>query len=151
MLERQCRIREVQSLNAAGALLVVIAWSLATPPRIVQAQQPTTAAGQVLRPRDSDTIPVPGTRVILHRVGRETQGPLDSVLADASGRFRFRFRPDTAAIYLLSARWGDVEYFSPPVHTNPARPDTTMRVVVYDTSSNAPIGIEARHIVVPRS
>jgi hypothetical protein len=72
-------------------------------------------------------------------------------MADASGRFRFRFRADTGALYLLSARWGDVEYFSPPVHTNPALPDTAMRLVVYDTSSTAPIGVEARHIVVPRA
>jgi hypothetical protein len=113
---------------------------------------PTTfVAGRVVLPRDADTLPVPGARVVLHRVGRDRQGPLDSVMADRSGRFRFRFRPDTAAIYLLSARWGDVEYFSPPVHTNPARPDTGMRVVVYDTSSTAPIGVEARHIVVPRA
>jgi hypothetical protein len=113
---------------------------------------PTTiVAGRVVLPRITDTVPVPGARVVLHRIGRDRQGPLDSASADASGRFRFRFRVDTAAIYLLSARWGDVEYFSPPVHTNPARPDTAMRVVVYDTSSTAPIGVEARHIVVPRA
>jgi hypothetical protein len=109
------------------------------------------AAGRVVLPRDADTVPVPGARVVLHRIGRDRQGPLDSASADASGRFRFRFRADTAAIYLLSARWGDVEYFSPPVHTNPARPDTGMRLLVYDTSSTAPIGVEARHIVVPRA
>jgi hypothetical protein len=113
---------------------------------------PTTiVSGRVLLPRAADTVPVAGARVVLHRIGRDRQGPLDSASADASGRFRFRFRVDTAAIYLLSARWGDVEYFSPPVHTNPARPDTAMRVVVYDTSSTAPIGVEARHIVVPRA
>ena len=113
---------------------------------------PTTiAAGRVVLPRDADTLPVPGARVVLHRIGRDRQGPLDSTSADASGRFRFRFRADTGAIYLLSARWGSVEYFSPPVHTNPARPDTAMRLVVYDTSSTAPIGVAARHIVVPRA
>jgi len=111
----------------------------------------TIAAGRVVLPRDADTVPVSGARVVLHRVGRDRQGPLDSAMADASGRFRFRFRADTGALYLLSARWGDVEYFSPPVHTNPALPDTAMRLVVYDTSSTAPIGVEARHIVVPRA
>ena len=120
-------------------------------PRKTNPAPTTFVAGRVVLPRDADTVPVPGARVVLHRVGRETQGPLDSASADASGRFRFRFRPDTASIYLLSARWGDVEYFSPPVHTNPARPDTAMRVVVYDTSSTAPIEVEARHIVVPRA
>jgi hypothetical protein len=121
-----------------------------TSPRQGNSASTTIAAGRVVLPRGADTVPVPGARVVLHRVGRDRQGPLDSASADASGRFRFRFQADTAAIYLLSARWADVEYFSPPVHTNPARPDTAMRVVVYDTSSIAPIGVEARHIVVPR-
>jgi hypothetical protein len=84
-------------------------------------------------------------------VGRDVQGPVDSAMADGAGRFRFRFRADTAALYLLSARYGGIEYFSPPVHTNPARPDTAIALVAYDTSSTAPIAIEARHIVVPRA
>ena len=111
---------------------------------------PAIAAGRVVLPRAEDTVPVPGARVVLHRVGRAVQGPLDSVTADGAGRFRFRFRADSAEIYLLSARYGDIEYFSPPVHTNPATPDTAIRLVVYDTSSTAPIGVAARHIVVPR-
>jgi hypothetical protein len=133
---------------------VSLALGLAIAPGIIAAQSSpgaiTIAAGRVVLPRDADTVPVPGARVVLHRVGRDRQGPLDSTMADASGRFRFRFRADSGALYLVSARWGDVEYFSPPVHTNPARPDTAMRLVVFDTSSTAPIGVEARHIVVPR-
>ena len=145
---------------AALRVTIGVALTLAGAPALHAVQAPaaqdkpaplTTVAGRVVLPRAADTVPVPSARVVLHRVGRDRQGPLDSAMADASGRFRFRFRADTAAIYLLSARWGDVEYFSPPVHTNPARPDTAMRVVVYDTSSTAPIGVEARHIVVPRA
>ncbi len=145
------------TLSAANGLRVTVGVALALVlwPTVAPAQDkpaPTAiAAGRVVLPRDADTVPVPGARVVLHRVGRDAQGPLDSVAADAAGRFRFRFRADTSALYLLSARWGDVEYFSPPVHTNPARPDTAMRLVVYDTSSTAPIGVEARHIVVPRA
>ncbi|MFL5493402.1 MAG: hypothetical protein ACJ8DC_03355, partial [Gemmatimonadales bacterium] len=60
------------------------------------------------------------------------------------------FQADTSAVYLLSARYGGIEYFSSPVHTNPARPDTAIALLVYDTSSTAPISLEARHIVVPR-
>jgi hypothetical protein len=89
-------------------------------------------------------------RVLLHRVGRDSQGPIDSTVADRHGRFRIAFRPDTTALYLLSARHGGIEYFSSPVHTNPARPDTAIRLMVYDTSSSAAIAIGARHIVVPR-
>jgi hypothetical protein len=75
---------------------------------------------------------------------------LDSTNTDSRGRFRFRFRADTSAIYLLSARHSGIEYFSPPVHTNPARPDTAIRIIAYDTSSSAAISVEARHLVISR-
>jgi hypothetical protein len=98
----------------------------------------------------ADSTPVPGARVVLHRIGGETQGPLDSTRADQRGRFRFAFRPDTTAFYLLSARQAGIEYFSPPVSTNPSRPDTAVRIVVYDTSSSTPVTVEARHLVITR-
>jgi hypothetical protein len=87
---------------------------------------------------------------VLHRIGSDVQGPLDSTRSDGGGRFGFAFRPDTAAFYLLSTRHSGIEYFSPPVSTNPARPDTAIRIVVYDTSSSAPVRVEARHLVVTR-
>jgi hypothetical protein len=110
-------------------------------------------AGHVVRRESGDSPPVPRARVVLHRVARATQGPVDSVLADAAGRFRFRFRPDTTAVYLVSARYAGIEYFSPPLHVNPARPDTRLRIVVADTSSRAPVELAARNLVVtaPRS
>ena len=111
---------------------------------------PTLVEGRVLVPGERDTTRLEGARVLLHRVGRDLQGPIDSTVADTSGRFRFRFRADTSAVYLLSARYGGIEYFSSPVHTNPARPDTALALLVYDTSSSAPVSLEARHIVVPR-
>ena len=107
--------------------------------------QTVRATGRVIT---ADSTPVRGVRVILHRVGRAAQGPLDSARSDAQGRFRFSFRNDTTAIYLLSARYQGIEYFSPPVHTNPERPDTAIRIVVADTSSTAPVSLEARHLVV---
>jgi hypothetical protein len=113
--------------------------------------QTATASGRVLRPQSADTVPIPGARVLLHRVGRDVQGPIDSAVAGPGGQFRFRFRADTSALYLLSTRYGGIEYFSPPVHTNPERPDTAIRLLAYDTSSTAPVAVEARHIVVPRA
>jgi hypothetical protein len=113
----------------------------------VLSAQSTRAEGRVLR---SDSTAVAGVRVVLHRVGQVRQGPLDSTTTDDQGRFRFRFRADTSTIYLLSARHSGIEYFSPPVHTNPARPDTAIRIIAYDTSSTAPISVEARHLVVSR-
>ena len=111
------------------------------------AAQTIRAGGGVLK---ADSTPVPGARVVLHQVGRVLQGPLDSTRTDRRGRFRFAFRPDTSALYLLSVRHAGIEHFSPPVHTNPERPDTTIRVIVYDTSSSAPVSLQARHLVVTR-
>jgi hypothetical protein len=106
------------------------------------------AGGTVLQISASDSVPVSGTRVVLHRIGREAQGPVDSARTDARGQFRFRFAADTGAVYLVSAQRGGIEYFSTPVHLNPARPDTSIRIVVADTSSTAPVELEARHLVV---
>jgi hypothetical protein len=117
-------------------------------PATIHAQ--SVAAGAVELPRNADTVAVPGVRVLLHRVARDSQGPIDSTNSDARGRFHIRFRADTGALFLLSARYGGIEYFSSPVHTDPARPDTAINVLVYDTSSTAPLKIALRHIVVAR-
>jgi hypothetical protein len=109
--------------------------------------QTVRATGRVLR---ADSTPASGGRVVLHRVGRDTQGPIDSTRSDGRGRFHFTFRPDTSAFYLLSAEYAGIEYFSQPVPTNPERPDTGIRILVYDTSSTTPIALEARHLVVMR-
>ena len=111
----------------------------------VLSAQTISAAGAVLK---ADSAPVAGTRVVLHQVGQRLQGPLDSTRTDRRGGFRFSFRPDTSALYLVSVRHSGIEYFSPPVHTNPGRPDTAIRVIVYDTSSTGPVSMEARHLVV---
>ena len=121
--------------------------TVAVLPVLPVSAQTIRADGRVLKP---DSTPVAGARVVLHQVGRARQGPLDSLNTDQRGRFRFRFRPDTTALYLLSARHAGIEYFSPPVHTNPDRPDTAIRIVVYDTSSTAPVSLEARHLVLTR-
>jgi hypothetical protein len=114
-----------------------------------QAAAQALAAGAVVRAEAADSVPVSGVRVVLHRVGQMEQGPVDSTMADARGRFRFRFRADSGAVYLLSARYREIEYFSTPVHLG-ARPDTSIRLVVYDTSARAPVTLAARHLVVPR-
>lgn len=95
-------------------------------------------------------MPVRSARVVLHRVGRDAQGPIDSTRSDRQGLARFSFRPDTGAFYLLSAEYSGVEYFSQPVPTKAARPDSVMQIRVYDTSSSAPVSLQARHLVVTR-
>jgi hypothetical protein len=81
-------------------------------------------------------------------VGRATQGPIDTVETDRRGRFQFRFAADTTATFLVSARYAGIEYFSMPLATNPARPDTAIELLVHDTSSTVPIRVRSRTIVV---
>jgi hypothetical protein len=114
----------------------------------LRAQNPVRAEGRVVRTMGPDSVPVPLARVLLHRVGRNAQGPVDSTTADGNGRFRFRLVPDTGTVYLASTRHQGIEYFSPAVHTNPALPDTALYIVVSDTASTAAVDVEARHLVV---
>ncbi|HET7469388.1 MAG TPA: hypothetical protein VFJ81_06915, partial [Gemmatimonadales bacterium] len=88
---------DARPTHAVALMLVTLA---AVP---LHAQQLSTAGGHVVVPRASDTIALPHARLVLHRVGRDAQGPIDSMVADGAGRFRFRFKADTSAIYLLSS------------------------------------------------
>src|SRR5512135_3767065 len=113
-----------RSLHAALRLLLMVL-SAATGRLSGQA----VAGGRVVRTSGADSIPVAGARVLLHRIGRSVQGPIDSAFADRRGAFRFRFVPDTSAVYLTSSRYDGIEYFSPTVHLDPAAPDTALRIV----------------------
>jgi hypothetical protein len=146
MAERTERT-ERRAPTAAPQRRIVSVLSVLSVLSVPLAAQTIPAEGAVLK---ADSTPVPGSRVVLHQVGRALQGPLDSIRTDRRGRFRFAFRPDTSALYLLSVRHAGIEYFSPPVHTNPERPDTAIRVIVYDTSVTAPVSLEARHLVLTR-
>ena len=142
------------SVRLAARLALVVAAAGWTP---LQAQAPTpprarpraaVAAGRVVRIGATDSLPAAGTRVVLHRIGRTEQGPLDSTLTDAAGRFRFSFPADTTALHILTARHAGIQYFSEPVGTNPAAPDTAIVLLVHDTAASAPVSLDARHIVI---
>jgi hypothetical protein len=118
-------------------------------PVALAAQAPSvTARGQVVRGPAATAMA--GTMVVLHRIGRTGQGPMDSVRTDAAGHFLFRFPADTASLYILTARYEGIEYFSNPLATNPALPDTALALQVFDTSSTTPVHTEARHIVIAK-
>lgn len=97
-----------------------------------------------------DTVPVAGVRVLLHRVGQDVQGPADSVRTDPAGAFTVGFVADTTAIFLLSARYAGLEYFSNPLATDPSRPDTAVVIAVADTAAAQPVTIASRQIVITR-
>jgi hypothetical protein len=111
----------------------------------------TRTAGRIVLLAGNDTVAAPRVPVVLHRVGAAGQGPLDTVLTDGKGRFGFRFAPDTASVFLLSARYAGIEYFSRPVSGDPGRADTSVTLIVADTSSRQPVGVRQRTLLVSRT
>ena len=74
-----------------------------------------TVEGRVRRPMgesgDSTGMgPTPGVWVTLHRVARESAGPIDSVRTDAAGRYRFRYTPfgTSDAVYFASTTYAGI-------------------------------------------
>jgi hypothetical protein len=127
---------------ASPALLALLALLTAPP---LAAQASLAIAGRVARLQGADTVPVPGASLTLHRVGRVEQGAIDSGAAGSEGRFRFRLAGDTAAIYLVSARYAGIEYFGEPVRVPGS---DRVLVLVSDTSSTAPVLLGARHVII---
>ncbi len=88
--------------------------------------------------------------MILHRVGPDGAGPLDSVRTSASGAFHLRYRQsgDSSALYFVSTSYGGVAYFTAPLRTPVAAGDDA-RLTVFDTTSG-PVAIQlgGRHIIV---
>lgn len=112
------------------------------------AQQQSRAGGRVVRLSAGDTVPVASVLLVLHRVGRTEQGPIDTIMADARGRFAARFTADTSALYLFSIRYQGIEYFSAPIRGNPAQPDTELVLIVADTSSSTPVTVAERTLLI---
>jgi len=107
--------------------------------------------GRVVRPGRDAPIPVRDVWVVLHRVGADAAGPVDSVRTRADGGYRFRYRAsgDTSAVYFVSNYRGGVAYFTSPLRQSVVRGDAA-ELLVYDTTS-APVRItvRGRHIIVP--
>jgi hypothetical protein len=107
-----------------------------------------TVGGKVARRAGNDTISASHARVVLHGVSRQTSGKLDSTVTDDAGAFRFRLSRDTSMVYLLSANWSGIEYFSEPMPGASLRQATTLTLLVADTSSGRAADTGGRFIVL---
>ena len=103
-----------------------------------------------------DSVPLARAQVVLHRVTRDTGGPVDSVRSDASGRYRMLLRrprtaADSAAVYVVSTMYDSLAYFSLPLNVL-GRPAVRVEdLVVYRTSKNAPpIRLVRRLVTIAR-
>jgi hypothetical protein len=95
-------------------------------------------------------VPVPNQWVVLHRVGRDRAGPLDSTRTSATGGYALRYRTsgDTTALYFVSTSYGGVAYFTSPLRAPDVRGDDA-QIAVFDTTSG-PVNVHVggRHLIV---
>ncbi len=120
--------------------------------------QVRTVDGRVRRPvsvnADSTGMgPAAGTWVTLHRVGKDTAGPIDSMRTDARGQYRFRYTPFGASdgVYFASTTWGGIAYFTPPLKNVDSRGDDT-EITVFDTTSvRFQLTVKGRHLIVGKA
>ena len=134
--------------SAVGFWLVALTTS-------VNAQQSTyLAAGRVTRPSGSGRPEgVAGQWVVLHRVGSDRAGPVDSARSGPDGRFTIRYRPSgaTDALYFLSSRYAGIAYFSPPLRAATVRGGDA-DVIVYDTTTDVShLSVQGRHFVLSQT
>jgi hypothetical protein len=127
-------------------MLLLLSWLPAV--EAARAQVPLSVEGTLEKQSAEGSRTVARERVTLHRVNARNAGPIDSVLTDARGGFRFRVAaPDSQSMYLVSARYGGIAYFSQPLQVGP--PVSQAEILVYDTTSvDVPLQLQGRHFVV---
>jgi hypothetical protein len=94
--------------------------------------------------------PVSGTWVVLHRVGPDRSGPLDSIRSDPRGRYSFKYSRTGSdqAIYFLAASYGGIAYFTPPLPEGNVSGEDG-EIAVFDTTSRPiPTSLRGHHVVV---
>lgn len=124
----------------------------------VLSAQTRSVEGRVRRPvsvnADSTGMgPAVGAWVTLHRVGKDTAGPIDSIRTDAGGRYRFRYTPFGASdgVYFASTTWGGIAYFTPPLKNIESRGDDA-EITVFDTTSvRFQLTVKGRHLIVGKA
>lgn len=94
--------------------------------------------------------PLTGVWVVLHRVGPDSAGPLDSVRSDSRGRYAFNYvrRGSQDAIYFASASHDGIAYFTPPLAEGRVRGDDGEITVFDTTSGHVPMSLRGHHVVV---
>jgi hypothetical protein len=119
----------------------------------MQAALPSSAqhvSGRIVRPGAQRMDPVSGAWVVLHRVGPDRAGPLDSVRSDSRGRYSFNYQRTGSndAIYFVSASHDGIAYFTPPLAEGQVRGDDGEITVFDTTSGHVPMSLRGHHVVV---
>ena len=109
-----------------------------------------SVAGVVMRGTSTGPRAVGDVRVVLHRVGPDVAGPLDSLLTDPRGRYAFRYRISGSpeAVYFVSATYRGITYFTAPLRTGAVTGDDALITVFDTTSGPLPLHVVGHHVVV---
>jgi hypothetical protein len=94
--------------------------------------------------------PVSGAWVVLHRVGPDRAGPLDSLQSDSRGRYAFNYERTGSedAVYFVSASHDGIAYFTPPLAEGKVTGDDAEITVFDTTSGHVPMSLRGHHVVV---
>lgn len=118
-------------------------------------QQDTVGAarrvdGKVARGTRQDVQPVANQWVVLHRVGSDRSGPLDSTRTSATGHFSIRYKTsgDSSAVYFVSTTYGGVAYFTSPLRGAVVSGDEATLMVFDTTSRPVSLKLGGRHVIV---
>jgi len=106
--------------------------------------------GRIVRPGPEVMEPVAGVWTVLHRVGPDSAGPLDSIRSDSRGRYSYSYRREgsTDAVYFVSATHDGVTYFTVPLAFSNVSGEPA-EIVVFDTTSRSVrITTRGRHVVI---
>jgi hypothetical protein len=111
---------------------------------------PQQVSGRIVRPGARDMAPVAGAWVVLHRVGPDRAGPIDSIQSDARGRYSFNYTRTGSddAIYFVSASHDGIAYFTPPLAEGKVSGDDGEITVFDTTSGHVPLSLRGHHVVV---
>jgi hypothetical protein len=111
---------------------------------------PQQVSGRIVRPGTDRLEPVTGAWVVLHRVGPDSAGPLDSVRSDPRGHYSFNYTRtgSSDAIYFVSASHDGIAYFTPPLAEGKVSGNDGEITVFDTTSGRVPMSLRGHHVVV---
>lgn len=94
--------------------------------------------------------PVSGIWVVLHRVGPDSSGPVDSVRSDSRGRYSIKYvrTGSQDAIYFIAATYDGIAYFTPPLPEGRVSGENGAITVFDTTSGPIPTSVRGHHVVV---
>lgn len=106
--------------------------------------------GRVVRGTRTGPMPIAQQWVVLHRLGNDRSGPLDSARTNADGRYAFRFTTsgDSSAIYFATTSHGGIVYPSAPFRSPVVSGDAATLTVFDTTSGPVPVKRGGRHLIV---